>query len=230
MMRALPSLLLVIVLALAGGVLWRHHDLVPHEYDPLEPLDLRAPRTVVTPWKLRFLATSPRLCRAALATADLRAQPAIGAGTQACPLDGAVTVSGGAVQPQPSHFLASCPLAVRWALFTQDVVQPAARESFGQPAVAIRHVGSFACRDIRGGAGRRSSHATADAIDVAGVVLRDGRAISVAAWKKDGPESVFLHRIRDGACTVFGIVLSPDYNALHQGHLHLQATGMGLCR
>ena len=47
------------------------------------------------------------------------------------------------------------------------------------------------------------------------------------------PAASFLHRLRDGACRVFGTVLSPDYNAAHSDHLHLDqaARGFGgVCR
>ena len=47
------------------------------------------------------------------------------------------------------------------------------------------------------------------------------------------PEARFLRRARDEACTVFGTVLSPDYNAAHADHLHLDqaARGFGgVCR
>ena len=38
-----------------------------------------------------------------------------------------------------------------------------------------------------------------------------------------------LRRIRDDACRIFGTTLSPDYNAVHHDHLHLEAGRPGLC-
>jgi hypothetical protein len=43
-------------------------------------------------------------------------------------------------------------------------------------------------------------------------------------------EARFLRRIRDDACRIFGTVLSPDYNAVHADHLHLEATDTRFCR
>ena len=49
-------------------------------------------------------------------------------------------------------------------------------------------------------------------------------------WSGDAPEARFLRRIRDDACRIFGTVLSPDYNAVHFDHLHLEATDTRFCR
>ncbi|HZW14810.1 MAG TPA: extensin family protein [Brevundimonas sp.] len=49
-------------------------------------------------------------------------------------------------------------------------------------------------------------------------------------WQGDDAEAHFLRRIRDDACGIFGTVLSPDYNAVHRDHLHLEATDTRFCR
>ena len=95
--------------------------------------------------------------------------------------------------------------------------------------------GSYACRPIRGGReGRWSEHARGNAIDIAGFRLSGGRRISVAGdWKGDDTEAAFLRDVRDGACRMFATVLSPDYNAAHRDHLHLDQArrgGGGYCR
>ncbi|ACI52373.1 Extensin family protein [Gluconacetobacter diazotrophicus PA1 5] len=205
------------LLAALAMALVLHRAWLPAAYDPTRPLDLRAERTFMTPVKLRVLDAVPSLCRAAL-----------GAGGR-CVVPDAVRVEGGAAPAMPDGFPASCRLAVRWAMFQTDVAEPAARAVFGQGVRAIRQAGTYACRDIRDRPGAASSHAGADAIDVSGFILADGREVSVGAWKDTGGKAAFLHRVRAGACRLFGIVLSPDYNAWHAGHLHLQATGGGLC-
>lgn len=43
------------------------------------------------------------------------------------------------------------------------------------------------------------------------------------------PEALFLHRIRDEGCDVFGTVLSPEYNSAHRDHLHLDGSRTPLC-
>ena len=72
-------------------------------------------------------------------------------------------------------------------------------------------------------------------MDVAAVTLKDGRTISVLDdWRGEGPAgqsgSRFLHRVRDGACRLFSTVLTPDYNAAHANHLHIDGASRGVCR
>ena len=82
---------------------------------------------------------------------------------------------------------------------------------------------------------RPSEHAKANALDVAAVTLKDGRTVSVLNdWRGDGPTGEpggrFLHALRDGACQLFSTVLTPDYNAAHANHLHIDGAARGLCR
>jgi hypothetical protein len=126
----------------------------------------------------------------------------------------------------------SCSLAAAWALFEAHALQPAARAHLGQPVARVIHFGTHACRNVNHRRfGRRSQHATADAIDVAGFVLRDGREISLARdWSSESREARFLRAVRDGACRFFDAVLSPDYNAQHRDHFHFDLGGFRACR
>jgi len=228
MTRFSVALCLVATL-LTLGIVFRHEWLNP-AYDPTVPLDLRAPLNFMTPVKLRLTAQMPALCRAALQTAAFPFSEHTKGGSAECPLVNFVTVRSGLPALSPSSFPASCALAIRWSLFETAIVTPAARSTFGSGVATIHHLGSFACRDVRNHPGFQSSHATADAIDVAGFTLSDGQDIPVSDWQTNDRRAAFLHRVRDGACSLFGTVLSPDYDALHASHLHLQATGFGLCR
>ena len=60
-------------------------------------------------------------------------------------------------------------------------------------------------------------------------MLANGRRITVARdWNDGGPDGAFLRDVRDGACGLFSTTLSPDYNASHRDHLHLdEAPGRG---
>ena len=133
----------------------------------------------------------------------------------------------------PGQTAMTCRLALAVSIWRRQSVEPAAREILGSDVVQIDHFGAYACRNVNNGAGstRVSAHSQAAALDVAGVRLRDGRRISLTDdWPGDGPEARFLRRIRDDACRIFGTVLSPDYNAVHQDHLHLEATDTRFCR
>jgi hypothetical protein len=130
-------------------------------------------------------------------------------------------------------FIASCSLSVGLAMFIRHVVQPAAVRHLGSQVARIDHLGTFACRPIAGGRDHTamSEHAAANAIDITGFVTRDGRKITVATnWNGDNASSRFLHDVRDGACPYFKAVLSPDYNAAHHTHFHLDMGRFKVCR
>lgn len=117
----------------------------------------------------------------------------------------------------------TCTLATAlegWARFGVD---HAARLTLGSPLARIDTFGSYNCRNVAG-SDHRSAHATANAVDIAAFVLADGRKISVKSdWSGDNPATrTFLRQIRASACRRFGVVLSPDYNAAHQDHFHLE--------
>ena len=111
-------------------------------------------------------------------------------------------------------------------------VRPAARKFFGQEVVKIETFGTYSCRNIYGGrSGRLSQHAYSNAIDVSGFVLADGRRIMLdGGWKGDRASQDFLRALHSSACRRFGTVLSPDYNAAHYNHFHMDMSGNGFCR
>ena len=114
------------------------------------------------------------------------------------------------------------------------MVQPAAQDIFGSGVAQIEHLGTFSCRRLYGRSeGAFSQHATGNAIDVAGFRLDDDTFISVLGdWNDQGDKGQFLRRVRDGACSAFATVLSPDYNAAHADHFHLDQAGRwrSVCR
>jgi hypothetical protein len=133
----------------------------------------------------------------------------------------------------PGDVEMTCRTALALSVWCRQSVEPAAREILGSDVVQIDHMGAYACRNVNNGgvSGRISAHSQAAALDFAGVRLRDGRRITVSAnWAGDEPGARFLRRIRDDACRIFGTTLSPDYNAVHADHLHLEATDTRFCR
>jgi hypothetical protein len=126
----------------------------------------------------------------------------------------------------------TCPLARNFVAWVRYAVRPAARQVYGQDAVRVETMGTYSCRNIYGGrSGRLSQHAFANAIDVSGFVLADGRRVVVlGGWTGDARDREFLRLIRASACRRFGTVLSPDYNAAHANHFHLDMSGQNYCR
>ena len=129
-------------------------------------------------------------------------------------------------------FVATCPLAVAWALFDSHVLQPSARRLLGQGVARVIDSGSYACRNINHRVGgRRSEHATANAIDVSAFVLADGTRITVAQdWRGGSVKAAFLRDVRTGACRFFDVVLGPDFNDQHRDHFHLDMGRFRACR
>lgn len=135
----------------------------------------------------------------------------------------------------PDDPVMACRLAAAFAIWEAQVVQPAALANLGARVVRFEHLGSYNCRRI---AGRSSwsQHATANGIDIAGFVLADGRSVTLLSdWGKGGDKDAFLHAVRDGGCRLWSTTLSPDYNAAHRNHLHLDmgrwgGFGLRICR
>ncbi|WP_296257568.1 MULTISPECIES: extensin family protein [unclassified Pseudomonas] len=205
---------------------------VPGRWNPWAPLDVREQPNLLTPFKLWRLQDDPVLCDRALQTSTLRyAHQADSIGQAKCPLADTVRIQGGDVALS-SSFLSTCPLAVAYALFDIHGLQPAAQAVFGQNVTQIDHLGSFACRNVYNRSeGRLSQHATANALDIAGFRLADGRRISVIKdWKDGGDNGKFLRLVREGACQQFHTVLGPDYNAAHRNHFHVDMGRWRVCR
>lgn len=129
----------------------------------------------------------------------------------------------------PRRLVTACPVAAALALWERDIVQPAARRHFDSRVVRIDHAGSYSCRRLYGKAeGSFSEHATADAIDILGFRLGNGRRLSVLGdWNGEPAERQFLREVRDGACDLFATVLSPDYNDAHADHFHFDQADWG---
>lgn len=177
-------------------------------------------------------------CMAQLTAARVTFRPTPDKGDpQACGL-----TAGGVLGPDmgtvarmaPGDVEMTCRAALAVSVWRRQSLEPAAREILGSDVVQIDHMGAYACRNVNNGgvSTRISAHAQAAALDFAGVRLRDGRRISVRdGWfGGDEAEQRFLRRIRDDACRIFGTTLSPDYNAVHHDHLHLEATDTRFCR
>ncbi len=129
--------------------------------------------------------------------------------------------------------LTSCAAAAALALWQRDVVAPSAARHLGQAVMRVELGGpAYACRAVAGRRdGRMSEHARANALDISGFTLADGRVLRVRqGWRGASDEQAFLRAIRDGACGRFRTVLSPDYNRAHADHLHFDMGGNELCR
>lgn len=230
----------IVAAALWGWDGYQRQVRIHPERFPWTPLSLADPVGRFTAMKLAALTTDPARCAALRQVQGLPATfgPAVRASGGQCGYrDGLPIRLDGRAAFAPA-LTASCPVATALWLWDRDVVQPAARRHLGSQVVRYGHFGSYNCRRMYGKSdGPFSEHATADAVDVAGFVLADGRSLSLTRDWTGGSSSerAFLRAVRDGACSLFSTVLSPDYNAAHADHLHLDqaergSLGWNVCR
>ncbi|MBV8492415.1 MAG: extensin family protein [Alphaproteobacteria bacterium] len=175
---------------------------------------------------------SGRACLARLSAHDVAYRPVdIGDPVDShCQVDTAVKISR--IHATFNHPVTmSCALADRLDEFERDVVQPLALDELGSRASRIDQLGSYSCRRQNSRlAGRWSQHALGQAIDIAGFRLADGTTVSVDRdWSEAGAKGRFLHRLAAKACRYFSVVLTPDSNAEHYNHLHLDIGPDRLC-
>ena len=231
--RAVTTFVLLGLLGLGVLLLYGHARNHPEDM-PWTELDLGRPIGAFTGRKLADLADEGPLCRDLLQRAGIAfvSLPARSAADGQCGYGDAVRFgSDGAVaiDYRPSNLGTNCAVAAALALWEWHVVQPAALRHFGQQVEVIDHFGSYSCRRIYGRSeGAWSEHSTANAVDIAGFRLADGTRISVLRdWAGSDQEARFLRDVRDGACSLFSTVLSPDYNAAHRDHFHFDQAQRG---
>lgn len=235
--RILVGLLFV---AIIGGGFWAVNRYVPPQHLFWKPLDTNRPLGFASKQQLFALNLKPsRTCMNLVrdtegfktVVADPK-RPTSGAGKGVCGWDVARVVYGtDDVLFAPGESNMQCPLSVAVFLWQREV-NALAEKHFGQPLAKIHHYGSYSCRRQRGnGSGKWSEHSFANAWDVASFELADGTLIQILKdWDGDRKKANFLRETRDSACGLFRVTLSPDYNAAHADHFHLDMGPGGSCR
>jgi len=124
-----------------------------------------------------------------------------------------------------------CPMAEQMADWLREDVAPTLAES-GPPLRVLDNFDSYECRGRnRVRAAALSEHGRADAIDVRGFKLADGREINLTdvSAAKD-----LRQKIRSSACARFSTVLGPGSDGYHEEHIHLDLAerhnGYKLCQ
>jgi hypothetical protein len=209
-MRAIAALMLASMLAACAGR--PQHVATAPRYSALPSLDLRQCYAKLNANAVRFSPLPDRN---------------FGGG---CSAIGSVKLIDIGV-PATNLGAMTCGLAANFAAWAKFGVEPAARLILGSEIARIETYGTYNCRPIAGSA-KLSEHARSDAVDVSAFVLTDGRRIDIrSGWDGDRSVQQFLRTVRTSACRRFRTVLSPDYNASHQDHLHFDMGGRGgFCR
>lgn len=196
---------------------------------------LAAPVSPATHAQLQALLQAPERCKALLRGAtDLKVTPVPDRrGPGACAITNAGRIDVTTIQIKNGDTPLTCPMIAGLHLWARDIVAPAARRHFGTELRAITSWGTYACRSVNNQPGARlSEHARANAIDIPGFVLKDGRIISVKSdWRgDDGAKAAFLRDVHRGACRIFGTTLGPESDSFHQDHFHLDMAAQRYCR
>ena len=200
-----------------------------HRQDmPWAELDLTAPPGRFTAAKIAELGEDAPRCRALLAASGNESRPAPSRRpSEGCGYDDGTLLSLD-IAPSPGGLVTSCPVAAALSVWERQV-EAEAQRLLGTGVRRFVHAGSYSCRRLYNRAdGPFSEHATADAVDILGFELTDGRRLSVLRdWNGRPQHAAFLRAARDAACRVFSTVLSPEYNAAHRDHLHLDTANRG---
>jgi hypothetical protein len=130
--------------------------------------------------------------------------------------------AGGSVLLKPPALL-RCPMIPALDYWLERVVQPAAHFHLRSRVVELTIAGSFSCRPMNHvHGGRLSEHGHANAVDISGFMLDNGRSVKVkSSWWGAPAERNFLRAVHSGSCSVFTTVLGPAYDRAHHDHFHL---------
>ncbi|MBL4853128.1 MAG: extensin family protein [Robiginitomaculum sp.] len=213
--------------------------LVPHRHLPWRGLDVEAPVGLATGTKISLIALAPsRVCLNKLDQARRLdyAQAAPKKGAQACGWNIAANMTGASGSKfRPHTVTAQCSIVLASYIWLREVDRHA-QTYLGSGLKKTHHAGTYSCRRQRGnGSGAWSEHAFANAWDVTGFELADGRVISIFKhWRSDGSKTgkarrKFLRKTRASACQLFNVVLTPDYNTAHKDHFHLDQGPSSSC-
>ena len=213
------------LLVVGGLALVFRQGVVPPWLNPLPAIDLAHASPWLADWRLASLRYDPALCRRVLVKPHIEAQPIADSQVQkGCGWTNGVRMSS-AGGVGASFDKVTCEAAAALALWLEHEVQPVAKEILGQRVASVQSYGTYSCRNIIGNPiwkDFRSQHASANAIDIGGFNLADGRRIGVAShWKGSGNEAKFLRAVHGRACRYFRVVLGPDHNDAHRDHFHL---------
>jgi hypothetical protein len=235
MPRRHPFLHTLLYLLLTGCVIaafWFGY--VPPWLTPFSRLSLETTPGWFVDLRLASVRHDPAACLAVLKTPHIEASPVPDEWhPNRCGWKNGVRISsaGGA---RLSVSPLTCEMAAAMALWIEYELQPLAVEMFGQRVSSIEDMGTYDCRNIVGNPmwkDFRSQHAFANALDIGGFTLADGRRISVLRdWKGKGSESRFLQEAHRRACRYFRVALGPEFNRAHRNHFHFDRGNLWTCR
>ncbi|MEM7493992.1 MAG: extensin family protein [Pseudomonadota bacterium] len=231
MLYQIKEFALIIAMTLFIAALgYAFYRFLPTQHNPFKPLELTDPIGMATYDKLTSLKYDQDMCKSALERAGV--EVAIVAPDDPggrCSLDETFTLQRSLTPYSAAPLRMTCHQIAALHVWERHVARPLAEDLFDSPLRQIQTFGSFSCRNIAG-TRTRSQHSYANAIDIAGFVLEDGREISVLDhWREDSDRGRYLHEVHEGACRLFSVTLGPDYDAAHADHFHFDMGSAETC-
>jgi hypothetical protein len=228
----LRTLLVLLMLGAILAAFWL--GLVPRSYAPFAPISLAERPSWFIDFRLAALKREPALRRTILREPHIAATPIPDNPIKnGCGWVNAFRLSavGGA---ELGVDKLTCEQTAALALWIEYEVQPLALAAFGSRVAGLEDMGAYDCRNMIGNSrwtNVRSEHALANAIDISGFKLADGRVITVAKdYKGSGPEAAFLRAAHMRACKYFRVAIGPEFNAAHWNHIHLDRGVFWACK
>ena len=232
----LGVLKLTLFFALIAASFYAIDRYVPHQHLIWRSLNPEAPVGFATRTQLLRVSLSPNsTCK----TLSLRAQtlssvPAEPKSVENSPCGwqtARIHYGSDSVVLSPGEATMQCPLSLGNYIWSKEIDR-LAKVHFQASLSKIFHAGTYSCRRQRGnGSGAWSEHAFANAFDITGFELSNGRVVSVLNhWSGTPEERRFLRGVRDEACKIFRVTLSPDFNAAHADHFHVDMGPSNSCR
>ena len=225
--------LLVLILALAAfAVFWL--GVVPARYNPLRTLDISDPSGILRDFRLAALKNDPDTCKAVLKKPHIEAEPIPDQPLKSgCGWTNSFRLSSAGGAKVYADKI-SCQTAAALAMWLTHAIQPLAEQELGTRVTSVQTMGTYSCRNIVGNVfwkDVRSEHASANAIDIGGFTLADGRQINVQKhWAGSGPEAKFLKEAHRRACRYFRVSLGPEFNVAHKDHFHFDRGLLWTCK
>lgn len=141
-------------------------------------------------------------------------------GPGACGIEDAVEIRSVAGVRLSTPAVIDCGTAGALRRWVEDVAVPAVGQT-GGGIESIRVIGGYTCRSRNNVPGARlSEHSFGRAVDIGGINLRNGNAVTVLNGWGSAAQGAMLRAMHRGACGIFGTVLGPDANAAHRDHFH----------
>lgn len=188
---------------------------VEPEAEPLKPEEPPEPPRI-------YQSACPAVI-AGLVEAEMQPPLTKGACGERSPLKVTAVMASGRMVPLSSPASLNCPMATAlpdWIAAVDNYLW--AREN--TRIARILSGTSFMCRGRNGVVGANiSEHGFANALDVTGFELEDGRTVTLLGDWSDAlsPGGRLLRFAHAAACSRFTTTLGPESNALHADHLHV---------